>query len=278
MYKSYLTISLAFLVSLDLQAAEKGFLFSIGESILKLSGHSYVELESKVSAHETNATKCLNMNSKLKDVLVGREKDIKDCKEYEKFKASPAERTIGYNLIDVLTAGCTGHIKLTKTRFGSNSSSESEQKEEIDNDFESKYLKDRRSLEFLNLKKSVTSDRHQSYFDRTIDIKLSRFFHNNKLPSIVLGRIYEINEESSGGTLGKGVYKYKYNIVKNDKSQLELVIEGETAEQWTHMPVGEKNVFKLTGLCKSVEEIDKIAESSKEEKVDEDIRKKVFGN
>lgn len=264
MQKTLLAIPVALLLSFDLQASEKGFLFNIGEMILKFSGHSYEELEKKIYSYEMNTTRCLNMNSKLKDAIIGREKDIKDCKVQEAYKAAPAERSIGFNILDVLMAGCAGQIKLVKTIYGSSSSPETEHKEEIDTDFVSMYLKDRRSLEIIDSKKDIVKERFINRFEKTIDIKLSKFSYGNKFPTLVLGRIYEINEQKSGGSLGKGVYKFKYNVVQNDKSELEIVIEGDIAEHWLHTPSGEKNIFKLTGTCKSIEEMNKLAETAKE--------------
>lgn len=255
---------------------KKGIWFKVGEFFLGMSGHSYEALETQISSLQMNTNNCLNMSTKLQAALGAREKDIQSCKEYERFKESPEARNIGFNVMDVLAAGCKGHIKLTKDRFGSNSSAEGQKTEEKDTTFESKFDQQWRSVQFTDEKKSIAADRAWSHYEKRIDLKLDSAFRGGQgLPSVVLGQMYEINDEKSGGTLEKGTYKYKYNITKNANSQLEVVMEGETREQWNHMPIGEKNVFKFSCVGKTLDELNAMA--STPNKDDQAIKNKVFG-
>lgn len=103
--------------STSVHAEDKGFLFRIGETFLRLGGFSYnklelkfQELESKVQKFETERTQCLNDALKVKGQLEDREKDIRDCIAYENFKASPIERGIGFTVIEILKGGCVREL------------------------------------------------------------------------------------------------------------------------------------------------------------------------
>lgn len=225
-------------------AQEKGFLFSLGEKILNIAGFSYKELEQKLA-------KLTTVDNERKECLFNlseREKDLKDCPAYESFKAPPFERGIGFNVKDIMGAGCAGHIKMTTKRFDKfRGNSEGSFEAEISIE------KEGQSLAIRNPKKVIVPN---TYSDK-IDITLFDFKIKTSPPNITLNRFYESQDESSGGSLDKGVYKYKYVVAKNTENKLEINFEGEQAEQLQSGMLELQSSYKIFCVSKSIEELEK---------------------
>lgn len=64
--------------------------------------------------------------------------------------------------------------------------------------------------------------------------------------------------------------------MKTNNNQLEIIAEGEGAKQWNHMPIGQKYTYRMTAICKTLDELNAMAK--KGEPGSEEISKKVFGN
>lgn len=273
--------------STSVHAQDKGFLFRLGETFMRLGGFSYnklelkfQELETKVQKFETERTQCLNDALKMKGQLDDREKDIRDCIAYENFKASPIERGIGFTVIDVLKGGCTGTIKYNQEKFGSHRGPEGKAVTNLEGEIEIKPETRFGSQIGINLiKKTIGDDRRigNPYQDRIEAYPFTdNSFQAKQWSPVVLGRMYEDKDERKGGTLEKGVFKARYNVMKTNNNQLEVIAEGEGAKQWNHMPTGEKYTYKLTATCKTLDELNAMA--TKGEPGSEEISKKVFGN
>ena len=273
--------------STSVHAEDKGFLFRIGETFLRLGGFSYnklelkfQELETKVQKFETERTQCLNDALKVKGQLEDREKDIRDCIAYENFKASPIERGIGFTVIEILKGGCTGTIKYNQERFGSYNGPEGKTTTNLEGEIEIKPESRFGGQIGINLiKKTIGDDRsHGSPYQDRIEAYpfTDQSFQGKQWSPVVLGRMYEDSDEKKGGTLEKGVFKAKYNVMKTNNNQLEIIAEGEGAKQWNHMPIGQKYTYRMTAICKTLDELNAMAK--KGEPGSEEISKKVFGN
>ena len=270
-----------FASSLSSQAAlaqTKGFFFNIGERLLKIDGFSYNKLEKQIQDNERQKAECLADVTKAKTLLTDREKDIKDCHAYENYQIPASERGIGFTVIDILTAGCSGTIKYHKENYGSNSSPDGKRVTEINNEIEVKKENSFGStFSITQVKKKINpNNRYRHPYEDRIEIyPFNRPGDSTNYPPIVLGRMYEINDEKKGGTLEKGIYKSKYNVIKNANGQLEINIEGEVAQQWNHMPIGEKYNYKLFCMGKSIDELNSLATAK--DPGETEISKKVFG-
>ena len=230
-------------------------------------------LEKKFADFEQTRTVCLNDKKKLQEQIDDKEEDLKACPAFLTFKGSNEEKSIGYTLMDIFRAGCSGNIRYEKERFkGDQAKGEVTL---IESKVIAKYEHARRDVVFEVIKKEIAPDQFRSPFDRQIDLKL-RNLDSADMTSVILGKMYEVNKESSGGTLAKGVYKYLYNVVKNETQELVVTFEGETAEQWNHMPSGEKTKFRFTCNGLSVEGLDNLS-AQNVNGAGKEISKKVFG-
>ncbi len=59
--------------------AEKGFLFTIGEKILNLAGHSYLKLEQTLTSKDKDLAACLAEEAQSKFVLKQKEEALLAC-------------------------------------------------------------------------------------------------------------------------------------------------------------------------------------------------------
>lgn len=210
-------------------------------------------LEKKFSAKEINNTICFNEKTNLQKLLIDKTQDLKDCSSYIIFKGTHEEKAISYDLIDILKSGCVGHLKMNREKYVT---PEPKGKFEIlDSAVKTDYAS-WGNLLIRPVKKYIVPPNYIR--DNNIDLSIDSYNINHP-PTVVLGKMYEFNREFSGGTLTKGVYNFKYNVVKNETQQLVVTLEGDTSQKWNHVPGGVNIDFRLTCTCKTIEEMDAIS-------------------
>lgn len=239
------------------------------------------KFEKQFEKSELESTICLNEKETLQKELKNKEEDIKSCSAYLKFKGSHDKRNIGWSVVEILKGGCSGNAKIHTEKFRGEG-----KVEKTESDYEGLVVtklanRGMPTLVVEKIQKKIPdapgSPQMGSPYDTQIDLRFSDY-HNQEFSSVILGKMYEISKTRSGGTLAKGLYTYKYNVVKGDNDALQVTMELERAEQWNHMPIGEKSHTRLVLTCKTLAQLNELGAKDPQIEVNQDIHKKVFGN
>lgn len=232
--KSKLILIILLTSSAAVRAEERGIVFRIGESILKLAGYSYAKLEKNMQQNE---------------------RALKNCSAYKDFLGPEKYNQIEYNIIDILKAGCRGTITLTEKEM-------------------SPAGVKTKDMETIVKTSSNRWGNIQTKEDRPVSRRKRFGHHLSlrpefpresagEWPIITLGKMYQTSFNSSGGTLEKGEYDYEYIVTEGASKALNIVMKADTAQEWNHRPTSELQTFIYKAECKSIKELEEMTKDTK---------------
>lgn len=272
---------LILLISSNYAIAGKGILFDIGEKLIKMDGFSYEELEKKNENFLRSRNLCDQKTQPISVSLENKNKKLIGCPLGKQYKLYPNERDIGYSIVDIMQTGCRGLMKYKKETTKPNSSPEiTEYTTNIiaqrDRTFKHlTLLRDKKRLFKVDNEFMDTSER------RVNEVPMESIFNNYRpggLPSVVLGRIYDVQMNNTNPYNGsQSINLYQYNVMENEEKKLEVTITGQTGgtNQQGHTSITNFEIYCTT---KSLAEIEEYAKNGAETKANQELSKKVFGD
>lgn len=246
---------------------EKGYLFQIGEKILGLQGLSFLGLEKKVKELEANQK------------LVKSPPD--SCTESHLFNQMSYRETTGFDILDILSAGCEGNLS-KKTKTTVNGSSQS-QTVNFDEKIKIYLSKNTLNLNFVKIKRDIRTTK--TSIDDLIEVPpFSHGRHRPKqtpedFPTIILGETYEyIKETLPSQYYQKSSYNISYTVEENSKDQLVIKVKGIASATSVRENSTAEFDYHFTCIGKTLAEIETMAEENANEQEVKKIKEEIFGN
>ncbi len=261
---------------------ERGLFYSLGEYLLRKSGHSYEDVEERLQGlekhcHEIKVIKTTPALVKEQEIMSKPRKAMPVTIEELDLEAG---ESLGMTVLDLLASGCSGLISQRTEFYRGDPAHNPPIIEESNTEFLSFYYKRLRSNVIMKkieiastLNELSVADifRNRLELDQLIGKSYASYF-----PSVILGKQTQFGfartHKNRSGEAQSLEYKYDYTVSEKEDSSLHIQLDASVTT------VESKRIesFKLQGNCRSLAQIEAGLPDQLEQLGTEQIEKAVF--